>query len=96
MFEYRPNKEIHIHMDNVPRGCLTTYCDTEKAIADDYDVIHTTIIHFCSFRYNRRLFVHVNNEKHEITIGECEGTDRCIREAHNIERLLVAGEFDWF
>lgn len=96
MFEYRKGKEIHIHMDDVPKGCLTTYCATEKAIEDDYDVIHTTISHFCSWRYHRRIFVHVNGEKHEITMGECKGTNKEIRESHNLERMLIAGTFDWF
>lgn len=96
MFKYRQGQEIHIHLDDVPAGCLTTYCLTERAIEDDIDVIHTTQTHFCSLRYHRRVFVHVNGEQHEITIGECEGTNRVIREAHNIERMLLAGAFDWF
>lgn len=96
MFEYRPNKEIHIHLDNVPSGCLVTYCETEKAIEDDVDEIHTTLTYICSWRYCRRIFIHVNGVKHEITMGKCEGTDRTIREGHNLERLLITGEFDWF
>lgn len=89
-------KEIHIHLDNVPEGCLTTYCATEKAIEDDFDVVHTTITHFCSWRYERKVFIHVNGTQHEITMGDCEGTNRHIREGHNLEKLLITGEFDWF
>ena len=64
MFEYIQGQEMHIHLDDVPAGCLTTYCLTEKAIEDDIDIIHTTQTHFCSWIYHRRIFVHVNGEAH--------------------------------
>ena len=96
MFKYRQGQEIHIHLDNVPQGCFTTYCETEKAIEDDYDIIHTTQTHFCSWKYHRKVFVHVNGEAHEITMGDCKGITKYLREGHNLEKLLIAGAFDWF
>ena len=76
----------------------------QKALNDqDFDyIIHTTQPHFLSFDYlPARLFVHFYNkdnqeEIHEITLGSCEGTDKELREAHNLERMLLAGSFDWW
>lgn len=94
-------KRIHIWLDLVgyvddPDNLCTTYMDTIEALNKDIAIVHTTQTHFCSFRYGRRVFVHVNGTEHEITIGECEGTNKEIREAHNIEKMLLAGTFDWF
>lgn len=58
-------------------------------------IIHTTQPHFCQFRYGR-IFVHYNGTVHEIAKGKCEGTNREIKEGHNIEKMLLSGEFDWF
>ena len=85
-----------------------TYIKTEKMIqatlnTHEYDfIIHTTQPHFLSFKYlPARLFVHFYNkddreEIHEITLGRCEGTEKELREAHNLERMLLAGSFDWW
>lgn len=63
----------------------------------DNDILHTTLTHFLSFGYGKRLFVHTPDRKvHEITLGKCEGTNREIRESHNIEKMLIEGDFDWF
>ena len=69
---------------------------THPELRDD-DVLHTTQTHFLRFHYGKRLFVHTPDRKvHEITLGKCEGTNREIRKSHNIEKMLIAGEFDWF
>lgn len=94
--DFRTDKEIHIHMDEVPAGCCTTYVATMKAIEDDFDCVHTTLTHFCSWRWSRHVFIHVNGGIHEIGLGACDGTEREIREGHNLEKMLLSHEFDWF
>ena len=92
-------KELHIHLDLHECELIenTTFVTTEKALDKGEKLaIHTTQTHFCQFDYGRRLFVHANGEVHEITLGECEGTDKEIREAHNIEKILIAGTFSWW
>lgn len=71
--------------------------ETEAEIKrSDVYIVYTTQPYFLQFQYTDRLFVHVMGEKHEITLGECDGTDREIRPGHNLERLLLNGEFSWF
>ena len=61
------------------------------------DILHTTQTHFLRFSYGEKLFVHtLDGEVHVITLGDCEGTNREIKEGHNIEKMLLQGEFDWF
>lgn len=75
--------------------CITSYMETQNALGKK-SILHTTQLNFLSFAYAERLFVYINGELHEITLGKCEGTNREIREAHNIGKMLISGEFDWF
>lgn len=69
----------------------------ENPILRDNDILHTTQTHFLKFSYGEKLFVHTADGKvHEITLGKCEGTGREIIRFHNIEKMLLQGEFDWF
>lgn len=103
---------LHLKITNKKQTNLLYYEDyigtkraIEKALESDKDeVIHTTQTHFLSFKYlPARLFVHCYNksneddeEIHEITLEHCEGTEKELRLAHNLERMLLAGSFDWF
>lgn len=95
-------KEVHIWLDKVEfekyeesTYLCKTYAETIVMLKSDVKEIHTTQTHFCQFEYGK-IFVHVNGETHEITVGECEGTNRDIKPAYDIEKMLYAGEFSWF
>lgn len=74
----------------------STYLGTKRAVESGRRIVHTTQTHFLQFKYAKKLRVVINGTRHEITLGKCEGTDRLIRKTHNIEKLLLAGEFDWY
>lgn len=91
-----PQKEMHIWLYEPAKGeeIFTNYMDTFLALKRDEDVIHTTITHFCNFRYGYRIFVHYpQNQSFEITLGTCNGTMRKIREGHNLEKMILTDEF---
>jgi len=92
-------RELHLLLDgeavehfvNGGNSVCTTYVDTEDAVRSQTPLIFTTITHFLSWSFATRLFVHVNGEEHELIIGDCKGTEREIREGHNLEKLLISG-----
>ena len=99
-----PYRELHFLMDsksvekyeNCGNTVHKTYIETKNAVDSQTPLIFTTLTHFLSWNYATRLFVHINGEEHELTIGDCEGTTREIRAGHNLEKLLISGEFDWW
>ena len=99
------DREIHILLDSFDVGqiqergikVLTTFIDTEKAVYNDENkYIYTTLTHFLRWNYAGRLFVHVDGETHELNLIDCEGTERVILPGHNLEKMLISGEFDWW
>ena len=91
--------ELHLWMtynaDKMVYDISSTIYSTEYALRNN-KVVHTTIPYYLSFDYAERLFVHMGNIIHEIKIGKTEGTDKEIRKAHNLEKMLMTGVFDWF
>ena len=95
-------KELHIWLDKVGFDkyedevyLCRTFRETVIMLESKTPIIHTTQPHFCQFRYGR-IFVHYNGTVHEIAKCKCEGTNCEIKEGHNIEKMLLSGEFDWF
>ena len=105
IYELKYGREVHLLMDEgsvaqaLKNGLhvYSTYIETEQALYDaNIKFVYTTVTHFLRWCFAEKLFVHINGEIHEITLGDCDGTTRDIREAHNIEHMLIAGEFDWW
>jgi len=77
-------------------GTLNVIKHYEKILRKNYD-IHTYQISFCSTEYlvkGYKIFIHFNDTKQvEIQLGENICTQRLIKPEHNLEKLLLAGEF---
>lgn len=95
-------EELHLHltMDELPLHpqIRTTYLATYERVSlpKIFPIVHTTQTHFLNWVYAKKLFVHCYGKVHEITLGNCEGTNREIKAGHNIEKMLLSGEFSWF
>ena len=100
--EHLKGKSIHIWLGDIPRSYFNHLMPTQgyvnKAIANNKKTIHTGLTHFCKTemitKHGYRIIIHPDLEdEFEITLGKCERTDRELRAAHNIEKLLLAGAF---
>lgn len=100
--EYDPisDRELHIHISQstMEGKVLATYNAADYEARTSQNIVHTTQLACCSFKYNRRIFIHIHygGEVHEITLGDCEGTKKRIDKSTDILDMLLSGEFDWF
>ena len=92
------DRELHIHISqSTMKGrILATYNATDYEAKTSQNIVHTTQLACCSFKYDRRIFIHYGGEVHEITLGDCEGTKKRIDRSTDILDMLLSGEFDWF
>ena len=96
------NKEFHLYLDDYEMThdscCLHSYVATKKAIEQGRARIDTTQVALVGtylIRAGYRIFIYPTVGKpFELTLGKCANTSREIREAHNLEKLLVNGGFD--
>ena len=93
-------KEIHFYKDYPYSHDIfmlyTTHNGTKWAINNNVREIHTTSLSNISFDlldHNYRIYLHENNRVLECKPG-MDGTEKDIRKAHNIFRIIVAGVFD--
>ena len=100
-------KEFHLYLDfetvvkEMDAGQIDSVCETYNDTVHSFcctanGKVRSVIPQFLSFDYADRLFVHVKGDAHELTLGECEGTSKEIRMAHNLVKMLFTGVFDWF
>ena len=92
-------KEIHFYKDwsfDEDVDIIVTHEDTKQAVNNNAKIIHTTALTMLSFDLldsNYRIYLHENNKVLECKPG-MEGTEKDIRKAHNILRIVVADVFD--
>ena len=93
--------EFHLYLYEVPNAYpfVHSYEKVEQKLAQ-HESVHTTQLCFCDgnlFSKGYRIFVHPrSNEKHEITLLDCEGTNREIRPSHRLWHMIITGVFDWY
>lgn len=97
--DMKSEKEIHFHKDyplNGMAGIYLTHNQTKDAIKRKERLIHTTSLTNLSFDLlddGYRIYLHENEKVLECKLGSMEGTDKDIRRAHDIRRLVVAEVF---
>ena len=93
-------REYHLYLGNVDKNTRDIICNSlhDIEVLKKYGkTIHTEQIVSCTtelFTEGYHIFIHpFRGEEFEITLGDCERTDREIRMAHNLFRMLISGAF---
>lgn len=90
-------KEFHVYLNKTSATDYYSYLGTLEAINDERGIIKTTQLSLLSTTLleKYRVFLHKDNKQIEITLGDCQGTDRNIKVTDNLEKLVMAGEFNF-
>jgi hypothetical protein len=90
-------KEFHVYLNRTCASDYYSYFGTLEAINDERDIIKTTQLSLLSTSLleKYRVFLHKDGKQIEITLGDCQGTDRNIKATDNLEKLVMAGEFNF-
>ena len=93
-------REYHLYLGEVDKNTRDIICNSlhDIEILKKYGkTIHTEQIVSCTtklFTEGYHIFIHpFRGEEFEITLGDCERTDREIRMGHNLYRMLINGVF---
>lgn len=93
--------EYHLYLYRLElKDMLLTVDEVDNAIkgGQNINTVQVCTLSTILLLKGYRVFVHYKNgdeQKHfKITLGGCEHTTREIRAGHNLEKMLLSGEFD--
>lgn len=92
-------KELHVHLSpfTLPQYFYTNLYDTENALKNGEEIIHTSQTHVLSttcLLNGYRIFAYMlNKEVVELKLGYIDKCCKEIRPTHNLEKMVLSGCF---